>query len=297
MGGSKDLKKCYQNTHFFYSKEPGSYMWYTSHMTKLTLACIQINAGTDKSHNLTRVGQYIEQAVSMGATHVFLPEVFNYRGPKDTLMANAETLTGPSIQYVQSQAIRYKVWIHAGSFCEKVPNSSKLYNTTVVISPTGKISAKYQKMNLFDATVGTTSIRESDHFNAGTRPKVAQMGDLSVGLTICYDLRFSDIFAKYKAKHVHAIAVPASFTTPTGKAHWEILLRARAIETHAYIIAPNQSGVGAGGVPTYGNSMVIDPWGTIIARASETHEGPLIAKIDLEKAEEIRNLFHRNRPQ
>ena len=261
----------------------------------MTIACVQLNATSDKQANLKKTESHLLQAISLGASHIFLPEVFNYRGPKATLAANAESLTGPSISLLKKFAKDHKVWIHSGSICEKITNSEKMYNTSVVINPEGTLVAKYRKMNLFDATVGDTVITESECFEAGKAIVTADMGGLKLGLSICFDLRFGTIFEKLKNNDVEAIAIPSSFTTPTGKAHWEILIRARAIETHAYVIAPNQTGFGSSNVPTYGNSMIIDPWGTILARASEDYEGVITANISPEKAHETRHIFHRNR--
>ncbi len=263
--------------------------------TSITVACIQLNATSDKQVNLKKTETHLLQAISLGATHVFLPEVFNYRGPKINLVLNAETLTGPSVTLLKQFAKTHKIWIHGGSFCEKIPDSQKMYNTSVLVNPEGKITAKYRKMNLFDATVGDTVITESDYFEAGKAIVSAEMGGIQLGMSICFDLRFGTLYEKLKNKGVEAIAIPSSFTTPTGKAHWEILVRARAIETHAFVIAANQTGFGASNIPTFGNSMIIDPWGTILARASEDYEGVITAHINPEKAHESRHVFHRNR--
>ena len=261
----------------------------------ITVACIQSNATSDKDANLKKTETHLLQAISLGATHLFLPEVFNYRGQRAGLIHHAESLTGPSITLLKNFAKAKNVWIHGGSICEKIPESKKMYNTSVIIDPTGKIIAKYRKINLFDATLGETVVTESQSFEAGNAIVSCDMGGIHLGTSICFDIRFGSLFEKLKNKSVEAIAIPASFTTPTGKAHWEILVRARAIETHAFVIAANQTGYGASNIPTYGNSMIVDPWGTILSRASENYEGVITASIDPIKAHEMRQVFHRNR--
>ena len=253
----------------------------------MKVALVQFNAGPDKSDNVVRAVDFVRRAIDRGARFVLLPEIYPFRGDtrdKKRVAAVSESVPGPSIEPLMKMARAAKVCILAGSVFEKAP-AGKAYNTSVLIDAKGKITAKYRKIHLFDARLGDKIIRESDRLAAGRLTAKARAGKFTVGLSVCYDLRFPDLYAAYGNAGVDAVAVPSCFTQKTGQAHWEVLLRARAIENLCYVLAPNQVGKDARGVAAYGNSMVVDPWGKVIARGSGNKEEIVYAEL---KAEEIR---------
>jgi len=190
-------------------------------------------------------------------------------------------------------AKKHKVTILAGSICEHIPGKNKVYNTSVLIDARGVVAAKYRKNHLFDALVGGTNIKESQHFCAGRRMAAARVGSWTVGLTICYDLRFPELYQKYRKAGAHALCVPSAFTKITGQAHWETLLRARAIENLCYVLAPNQIGKDGRGIANYGNSMIVDPWGKVLARASGDKEEIIFADLDQKTLKDRRRTLPR----
>ncbi|MBU4334897.1 MAG: carbon-nitrogen hydrolase family protein, partial [Candidatus Omnitrophica bacterium] len=190
-------------------------------------------------------------------------------------------------------AKKNKVSILAGSLYEKIQSSKKVYNTSVLIGSDGKVSAKYRKINLFDANVDGKRIRESKHFAAGTKTALANVHGIKVGLSICFDLRYPELYRKYSLEGAEILCVPSAFTMTTGKAHWEMLLRARAIENKCFVLAPNQTGENSQGVLCYGNSMIVDPWGQILARASNNKEEIIYADINKEKVLQVKTILGR----
>lgn len=259
----------------------------------LKAAVIQMNAGQDRIQNLAKAVQFTTQAIQSGAQFIALPEVFNYRGTAYI----GETSSGPSIEPLIALASSHNVWILAGSICEVSPNPSKFFNTSILIGPHG-IHANYRKIHLFDAEVGGQAIQESLAFVHGNTPTLTTVMDIPLGMAICYDLRFSNLFERYARQGAKILTIPASFTATTGRSHWEPLLRARAIETQCFVIAPNQVGLGTRDVLTYGHSMIIDPWGRILVEGDETQEGPLYATLDFAELDRIRETLpihlHRN---
>lgn len=257
------------------------------------VAVVQLNAGECKEKNIAKAVGFVQEAVAQGSKAVFLPEVFNYRGPlnKDILDRVSEKIPGPSLYPLMELAKEHRVFIVAGSIYEKIPKSAKCYNTSVVINDYGRISARYRKINLFDAVVGDQVVKEPRNFSPGKSSTIAVLGPMRLGMTICYDLRFSDLFRKYGKKKCEIIGVPSNFTYETGKAHWEVLLRARAIENLAYVVAPNQCGTSLSGVKSFGNSMIVDPWGGILARASCEKEEIIFAKLQREALEYGRTIL------
>jgi predicted amidohydrolase len=241
----------------------------------MKVALVQMNSNEDKKRNISRTVQFIKEALTENSQFILLPEVYNYRSPgvdQERINAIVEYIPDESIIPFMEIAKRHKVYILAGSIYEKIDNSTKAYNTSILINEEGEITAKYRKIHLFDAIVGNTKIKESDQFIAGTEAVLAKIKKFNAGISICYDLRFPELYRKYFYMGANILCIPSSFTKPTGTAHWEILLRARAIENLCYVLAPNQVGIDNNGVESYGNSMVINPWGEIIARASENNE-------------------------
>jgi predicted amidohydrolase len=173
---------------------------------------------------------------------------------------------------------------------EKAP-SPQAYNTSVFIGPRGEIASKYRKIHLFDARIGDKIVREADCFRAGHRPAAVNVGEFKAGLSICYDLRFPGLYQDYARKGAQLLTVPSCFTKRTGEAHWEALLRARAIENLSYVLAPNQIGTDARGMQAYGHSMIISPWGEIIARGSGTNEEIVLGEISMDEVLKARSIL------
>ena len=256
-------------------------------MLPFSVAIVQMNSTPDKAANMTVASQLISDALQQGARLVVLPEVFNCRGSHAPGF-QTETIPGPSTESLMQLARQYTGWI-IGGISEKVPGDSRAYNTCVVINPKGEIATRYRKIHLFDTALTVPPIRESALFLSGNTPVIAEIEGIKVGLSICYDLRFPELFQFYMKKGVHAVVVPSSFTIPSGELHWEILLRARAIETQCYVLAPNQTGVGTCGIPTFGNSMIVDPLGRILCRASADEITLLKADLDFDILHHIRS--------
>lgn len=255
----------------------------------MKIALIQIGATDDKDANLAKVAQFVLEAANKGASLIALPEVVNFRGnmrDKAIREQHAETIRGKTVIGLSDLARRTKAWILLGSFLEK-GIMGKVYNTSVLFNPKGIVQAKYRKINLFDARIGDKIIRESDCMLAGTKPMMSKIDGFTAGMSICYDVRFAKLYETYRNRQTDMLFVPACFTKQTGQAHWEVLLRARAIENLAYVVAPNQVGSDWRGVEAYGNSMIVDPWGQIIARGSSDREEIVLGDIErgpIEKA-------------
>jgi predicted amidohydrolase len=250
----------------------------------MKISLVQFNAGPDKHDNIRRALLFVEDAASRGAKFILLPEVFHYRGDlrkPSNFNETAETIPGVSLRPFMELASKKRVFILAGSVIERAERAQKAYNTSVLIDTKGWIQAKYRKIHLFDAQIKTTSLKESKIFNSGTKPTLGKVGEFSLGMSVCYDLRFPDLYQAYRGSGAHMLSVPSCFTKTTGRAHWEVLLRARAIETQTYVLAPNQVGKDARGIASYGNSMVVGPWGEILVRGSANREEILFADISL----------------
>ncbi len=255
----------------------------------MIVAAIQMRSGTDAGENRNRASQLIEQAVSAGAELVSLPESFSWLGPDGAKSKNSESIPGPSSDFLSELAMRHSVLVHGGSFFESGPNNHSCYNSTLFIRPDGSVSAHYRKIHLFDAVVDGKRYHESDTVMPGHTPVVAEEGGIRFGLSVCYDLRFPELYRALADGGAHAVFVPAAFTNVTGKAHWEILLRARAIENQVYVIAAAQVGRGSDGRQRFGHSMIVDPWGEILAQAGGEHEEVITARMDMDKLRQIRN--------
>ncbi len=250
----------------------------------MKIAVIQLGATADKSRNLRKAVILIRQAILRRARLILLPEVFIFRGrirTRKDIRAVAETVPGESLKPLMALAKRHKVFILAGSIYEKAAGTGKAYNTSVLIDQRGAIKAKYRKIHLFEAVLGNKRIREADCFAAGHKVVMARAEGFKLGLSVCYDLRFPEMYRKYAVLGAHAVCVPSAFTYETGKAHWEVLVRSRAIENRCYILAPNQVGKSGKGVRHYGHSMIVGPWGEILAMASGDKEEIIYAQLNL----------------
>jgi len=253
----------------------------------MKVGVVQMDTKANKEANFNKARELIEEGVDKGASLVGLPEYFNYIGPTQEEPAEAEMIPGPTTQMLASLAKEHGIWLHGGSVLEKVPGGEKMYNTTVVFDPNGEIVARYRKIHLFDIEIKDgPAITESDNKASGDEIVFFKIGEVKVGLTICYDMRFPELYRILTLKGARIIMIPSAYTFFTGKDHWEPILRTRAIENQIYIVAPAQVGTKPG-FRTYGHSLVVDPWGNIIAEAQE-EETVLVADLDMDYLERIR---------
>jgi len=268
-------------------------------MPNAVVALVQTDPGTDKAQNLDRTFALIEEAARAGADWIALPETFHARGNAELKLAAAESVPGPLSHALGEVARQYGIWLFAGSYNERGPNPAKTLNTSLVFSPEGEQVARYRKIHLFDVVVdGQVRAQESLRNDPGDEivSLITPLGP--VGLTICYDLRFPELFRALALRGAVATMVPSNFTLPTGRDHWEVLLRARAIENGQYVIAAATIGDGGGaaGFQAYGRSLVVDPWGTVIACAPD-EVGITYARIDSDRVQAVRrqipSLTHR----
>jgi deaminated glutathione amidase len=256
-------------------------------MRSYLAAAVQMTASSVKEENLAKAETFVRLAAERGATLIVLPEVFAWRGPRAEEPAQVEPIPGPTSNRLRELARRHQIYLLAGSFLEK-GDGPRSYNTSLLLNPQGDVLAHYRKIHLFDVDIpGQVRVKESETKAPG-EAVVASTTPLGVfGLSVCYDLRFPELYRQLAAKGAEVMFVPSAFTFPTGAAHWEPLLRARAIENQTYIIAPNQIGKNAHGYADYGNSMIIDPWGKVIARAPDK-ECLITAEIDRDYVEKVR---------
>ncbi len=253
-------------------------------MDKYLAAAVQTSAGENKKQNVEKALHYAGLAARQGAKLIVLPEVFSYVGKQRA--ENAEDLCGETVRALQSFAAEFKVFIHGGSIFEKNPGG-KPFNTCVFIDDRGGLAGVYRKLHAFDATLPDgRKISESSYSSAGVEIVCVHTDIGSIGLATCYDIRFPEQFRLLRARNAEIFTIGANFTRPTGKAHWEVLLRARAIESGTYVVASDQTGHDEG-VPSFGGSMIIDPWGEVKARMGE-EEGFCIAEIERELIKKVR---------
>jgi predicted amidohydrolase len=264
---------------------------------KFIAAAIQMLASEDKEANLRHAESAVREAAARGARIAALPEVFNWRGDKADEKKNAEPPGGPTAERMARLARELKIYLLAGSFLEEIPEARKCYNTSLLFGPDGRQLARYRKIHLFDVAIarGVTAL-ESETREYGAEVVTADTEFGIAGLSVCYDLRFPELYRALVDKGAKLIFIPAAFTAFTGEAHWEPLLRARAIENQVYVIAPDQIGHNPKSFSTYGNSMIVDPWGRILARAPDK-PSVITAEIDLDYLatvrEELPALKHR----
>ncbi|MCA9400990.1 MAG: carbon-nitrogen hydrolase family protein [Candidatus Omnitrophica bacterium] len=260
-------------------------------------AIIQLRAGPNKEQNIRTASALIVKAAKLKAQIAALPEVFDFRGvflDRTSMLRHAESSRGNMVRHFQSIAKEHKISILLGSFYERTINKDKVYNTSMFINSCGLILAKYRKRHLFKAHIKTGSVNEADIFSAGKKGSVISLGKFKAGLSICYDLRFAERFVAYRRSGIHLLFVPSSFSHETGKAHWRTLLRARAIESLCYVIAPNQYGKDGKGYKAYGHSMIVDPWGKVIAEASGDREEVMVSELDIQQLLNYRRIMGRD---
>jgi len=259
-------------------------------LNSMRVASIQLNSGSDQNENLARVSMLMQEASDQNSDLILLPENFSFMGSNDTeKLAVAEEQELSSVfAFLSDQARKHQAIIIGGTIPLKSSGSNKVRNSCPLFSPHGKLISCYDKIHLFDATLSDGSYCESDTTEAGTQPETASFDGWKVGLSVCYDLRFPELYRSYSSCGCNLLTVPSAFTVPTGKAHWEVLLRARAIENQSYVIAAGQCGTHPGNRKTWGHSMIIDPWGEIIASLDDG-EGVITAELSLNKVNELRH--------
>ena len=256
----------------------------------MRVAIVQTCSTDDLAANLAFAGDAIAEAAGRGASLVALPENFAYMRREGTPFPCAQDPDGPIVDFLRSSAAAHGVWLIGGTFPEAISGDERVYNTSVVIAPDGTEVARYRKIHLFDVDIGDAgedSYRESKHFAPGTDVVVAKTGLGGIGLSICYDLRFPELYRLHSEQGAHFIAVPSAFTPQTGRDHWEVLLRARAIEAQAFVLAPAQCGRHSADRASYGRSMIVDPWGLVLAQAGD-QPGVIDAECDPAELERIR---------
>ena len=252
------------------------------------VAATQMTSTADRVRNLDTAMRLVSEAADLGAKLVGLPENFVYMGPEEGRLSGAETLEGPTLSALRELARRRGIFIVAGSISEKVSDPKKTANTSALIADDGSIIAAYRKIHLFDVQIPDGArYAESEGVVPGDQAIVAPTALGRIGLTICYDLRFPELYRKLAGFGAQIITIPAAFTLFTGKDHWEVLVRARAIENLAYVIAPAQVGRHSASRQTFGNAMVVDPWGVVLARCADG-EGVCVARFDRARLERVR---------
>ncbi|PHR99760.1 MAG: hydrolase [Blastopirellula sp.] len=256
---------------------------------KMIVAAIQMNPGSDKKDNLSKAENLIEEAVAREARYVVLPEFFNCLVSLEQIRTIAETADGETICWAQQLSAKHKIYLCAGSIAEiDLDDPDKVFNTSFLIAPDGEIVSKYRKKHLFDIHLADIQMEESKYVTPGNSISSVKTEMGRVGQAICYDLRFPELFRELSLSQTAICGLPAAFTKKTGADHWEILLRARAIENQMFLVAANQVGQYTETIECYGHSMIVDPWGAILAEADGEQETVVLAEIDLAEQQRIR---------
>jgi deaminated glutathione amidase len=250
-------------------------------------AAVQLNSTGDSQRNLGTAQRLVRQAAADGAELVVLPEKWTALGDAETLRAAAEPLDGPALSAAAGWARELGIHLVAGSIAERVAGQEKLGNTSVLFGPDGSRLAVYRKIHMFDVDVEGVAYRESAAEEPGDEVVVAEAGGVPLGLTVCYDLRFPELYRILALRDARVITVPSAFTERTGRDHWEVLLRARAVENQVFIVAPDQIGEAAPHYRSFGRSLIVDPWGVVLAAAPDS-ECFVSAELDFSAQDRIR---------
>jgi len=273
-------------------------------VSSLRVACVQMNTRADVAANVGAATMLVEAAAAAGARLVALPETWAYKGGRKGICASAEALDGASNAVLAQLAARLGIFVLAGSIYEPSPVPGRVYNTSALFGPDGGLRVVYRKIHLFDVVAGTTVYRESDDVEPGAELVTAEIdpgeatarrpgeapapaAPVTLGLTICYDLRFPELYRSLALRGAQILCVPSAFTAYTGAAHWEVLLRARAVENGCFVIAPGQVGEHLPGRDCFGHSMIVDPWGAVLAEVQDS-VGFCVADLDLGRVAEVR---------
>jgi len=257
---------------------------------QIRVACVQMTSRADKAANLDKAERLVRRAAATGADVVVLPEKWDAIGDHDQLFAAAEPLDGSTVETMRRWARTHGITLVGGSVSERRGGREKLSNTCVVCDPEGEIAAVYRKIHLFDVEAGGFVYRESDAEEPGDEPVVTEVEGWPVGLTVCYDIRFPELYRILALEGALLFTVPAHFTLYTGKDHWELLLRARAVENQCYVAAATQIGETLPGRQSFGRASIVDPWGIVLAQAPD-EETVISAELDRARLEAIRARF------
>ena len=255
----------------------------------MRVAAVQLNSNGDKARNLAAAERLVRAAAAEGAELVALPEKWNHLAAGEEMAAQAEPLDGPSLAAARGWARELGVHLLAGSIAERNPEAGegRAFNASLLIGPDGADLAVYRKIHMFDVEAGGVTYRESDHETPGEEIVSAPVDGVELGLSVCYDLRFPELYRILAVRGARLLAVPAAFTAATGRDHWQPLLRARAIENQAFVIAPNQVGEAPPHYSSHGRSAIVDPWGVVLATAPD-EECFVAAELDLAAQERVR---------
>ena len=256
---------------------------------KLVVAAAQMTSTADVEKNLASAEALVAEGARRGASLVGLPENFAFLRSEGEPIPEAQALDGPWVRRMAEAARRHRVAVLLGSLPERIAGDTRVHNTSVLLAADGAARAVYRKIHLFDIDLpGMEHLKESKAVRAGDSPVITEVGPgVAMGLTICYDLRFPELYRDLTAKGARILAVPSAFTDRTGKDHWEVLLRARAIENLAWVFAPAQTGVHGKGRASHGHAMVVDPWGAIVAQVADG-EGLAVAELDFDRQDRLR---------
>jgi deaminated glutathione amidase len=253
-------------------------------------AAVQLESGADLERNLEAAERLVRAAAADGAELIVLPERLEIRGATADYLAGAEPLDGRPVTWARELARDLEIDLVAGSVAERREGRERVANTSVHVGPDGELKAVYRKIHMFDVEVGGVEYRESEHSEPADEIVTSETADgAGLGLTVCYDLRFPELYRILALRGARIVTIPANFTRVTGAAHWEILLRARAIENQVFVIAPGQGNVaGRPEGDSYGNSMIVDPWGEVLTRAPQEGATFVAADLDFARQDEVR---------
>ena len=253
-------------------------------------AVVQMTSGSDLEHNLASAAEWIAAAAARGADLVALPEMFpliREEGAAGTNPHAQDVPDGPVLRFLSEQAAAHEIVLAGGSFPERIPGDERVFNTSAVFGPTGELLALYRKIHLFDVDLPGATLRESARVAPGSELAVAKTAGCTLGLSICYDVRFPELYRQLAERGAQVLLVPSAFTVPTGRDHWEVLLRARAIENQCFVIASAQYGEHNASRRSYGHSLIADPWGTVLCTVADG-EGIALAELDFTRQNDIR---------
>lgn len=249
---------------------------------------VQLNSGSDVEANIAAADVYVRGAVAAGARLVVLPEKWTVMGSPDDLRAGAQRLDGSAVTWARETASELGVDLVAGSIAERLVGGDRLGNASVHVGPNGDVKAVYRKLHMFDVEIEGKPYRESDTDEAGDEIVMSELGDgTKLGLSICYDVRFPELYRALALRGSRVVAIAAAFTVPTTRDHWETMVRARAIENQVFVIAANQTGEHPGGHRSGGQSMIVDPWGRVLARLGD-EPGHAVAMLDYAEQDAIK---------
>jgi len=260
----------------------------------MRVAAIQLNSTGEVARNVETAERLVRGAAADGAELAVLPEKWNLLGDSAALLQGAEPLDGPTVSAARSWARELGIHLVAGSNAERSDDPDKSFNTSILIGPEGELEASYRKIHMFDVDVGGVAYRESEHEEPGDEIVTAELGGalegVTIGMSVCYDLRFPELYRILAVRGATVITVPSAFTLETGRDHWDVLLRARAIENQAFVVAANQIGEAPPHYRSYGRSAILDPWGVVLAQAPD-EQCFITADLDLELQDRVRTML------